>query len=379
MIDAQTLTGWLSRLVQIPSVNPNQAGPKAGPPGEAQLAAAVAGWFEQFGGQVQQQVVYPGRANVYGIWRGQTQRWAALDIHMDTVSVEQMSGNPFSGQVANGRVYGRGAVDTKASLAVTLALLEAMHRGGIAPMPNLLVAATVDEENGAQTALVFADWVRRRQLPLTELMVAEPTNCQPVIGHKGSLRLKFTVRGQTSHSSTPERGQNAITAAAKLITALEAEHARLQTIQSGLGSPTLTVSLIHGGRGANVVPDYCDITIDRRAVAGEQLDEMAAHLQALAQQNCPLPVDVERLGGITAFWQPANTPWVQQLAEWSGSAPVTAPYGTNAWAYPNLPGECVVLGPGSINQAHGPEEWVEIAELEKLAGIYRRWWGINAG
>lgn len=378
MIPSQILADWLSRLVQIPSVNPTQAGPKAGVPGEAAIGEAVAGWFEAFGAQVQTEEVYPDRRNVYGIWRGQTPRWIALDIHMDTVGVEQMGDDPFSGRVADGRVYGRGAVDTKASLAVALALLEQMHRQRIGPQPNLLIAATVDEEDAARAAPIFARWVQAQKIPLDELMVAEPTHCRPVYGHKGSIRLKFSVQGVACHASQPQQGKNAITAAARVVTALDDEHRRLQALDTPLGPPALTVSLINGGVGANIVPDVCELTIDRRTVAGEALDAVAAQLTELARQACPLPLAVEKLGELDAFLQASDTPWLQQLTAWSGAAPETAPYGTNAWAYRDLPGECVVFGPGSIDQAHGPVEWVEISQLEKLARVYARWWGIAA-
>ncbi|MDQ2998955.1 MAG: M20/M25/M40 family metallo-hydrolase, partial [Chloroflexota bacterium] len=125
-ITDEQLTTWLARLVQIPSVTPEQAGPRAGAPSEARLAETVAGWFRELGGDVYVEDVVPGRPNVYGIWRGTSARWAALDVHMDTVGVEQMLGDPFGGELRDGRVYGRGAVDTKASLAVALALLEAL-------------------------------------------------------------------------------------------------------------------------------------------------------------------------------------------------------------------------------------------------------------
>ena len=75
--------------------------------------------------------------------------------------------------------------------------------------------------------------------------------------------------------------------------------------------------------------------------------------------------------------QPAASPWVQTLVEWTGNAPQVAPYGTNAWAYVPLPGEKVVIGPGSIDQAHGAEEWVEFAELARIAQVYARWWGLE--
>src|SRR5262245_14045984 len=109
MIESGRLAEWVGRLVRVPSVSPAHAGPRAGEPGEARLAEAAAGWFRELGGQVTVDTVMPGRANVYGVWPGRTGRWAGLDVHMDTVSVEQMTEEPFSGRVEAGRVRGRGA------------------------------------------------------------------------------------------------------------------------------------------------------------------------------------------------------------------------------------------------------------------------------
>ena len=158
MITGDRLAEWLSRLVQIPSVSPNQSGPQAGITGEAILAAEVTKWFRAFGGNVHREDILPDRPNIYGIWRGRSDRWAAVDVHMDTVGVAQMKGDPFSGDIKNGRVYGRGAVDTKATLAVVLALLEALYEADQTPEPNLLIAATMDEEVGARGAPAFAEW-----------------------------------------------------------------------------------------------------------------------------------------------------------------------------------------------------------------------------
>lgn len=390
MITGSRLADWLSQMVQIPSVSPDQAGPRAGVPGEGRLAEAVARWFQSLGGEVQQEEVIPGRPNIYGLWRNShSDRWLAVDIHMDTVSVEQMSGDPFSGRIADGRVYGRGAVDTKATLAIVLTLLEAAQQTGQTLPANLLIAATVDEETQFRGAPAFARWVRRQQLPLDQLAVAEPTMCAPVYGHKGVTRLEFEVQGKSVHSSQPHLGQNAITAAAHLILALDEEHRRLQTLApspsegegggegGGLGLPTLTVTIIHGGTGENLVPNACQLLVDRRIVAGEKPVEVAAALEQLARQACPLPVTMEVGLRVGAFLQAPDTPWLRQLAEWSGQKPTVAPYGTNASAYEGLARECVVIGPGSIDQAHGAEEWVTIAELEKMAGIYAKWWGLR--
>jgi acetylornithine deacetylase/succinyl-diaminopimelate desuccinylase-like protein len=379
MIARERLAEWLSRLVQIPSVAPDQAGPRSGPPGEARLAGEITRWFSEYGGEVHTQEVLPDRPNVYGLWRGRSDRWVGIDAHMDTVGVEQMGDDPFSGRIHNGRVYGRGAVDTKATLAVALAQLEAIHQAGDTPEPNLLIGATVDEEVGARGAPVFAQWVRDQGLSLDQLMVAEPTMCGPVYGHKGLSRLEFRVKGVSTHSSQPQLGQNAVVAAAHLVLALESEHQRLLATppETDLGPGTLTVSIINGGHGLNVVPDTCSVAIDRRVVAGEDPTEVSAALTELARRECPLPVSVDVLLEHSAFFQPPDTPWMRQLAEWSGDEPTIAPYGTNAWSYVGLAGECVVLGPGSIDQAHSDEEWVAIAELEKLADIYSHWWGIG--
>ena len=371
----ETLGLWLSRLVQIPSIAPEYAEPGSSDAGEGRIAAAVAEWFGALGGEVHVHEALPGRPNVYGIWRGESGRWLAVDVHTDTVGVAHMTADPFSGQTTQGRVYGRGAVDTKASLGVILAMLEAVQAQGVTLRDSLLIAATADEEVGATGAPNFARWLTEQQIHLDQLLVAEPTLCRPIHGHKGVVRQRFTVHGQATHSSQPHLGRNAVTAAAHIVHALDAEHRRIQDVSSPLGAPVLTVTQIDGGDGINIVPDRCRVAFDRRIVPGETAATVAASLRALAEDASPLPVTSEDLLVLDAFYQSPDSAWLGQLAEWSGQAPTVAPYGTNAWAYPDVADECVVLGPGSIDQAHGAEEWVSLAELEKLASIYARWWG----
>jgi acetylornithine deacetylase/succinyl-diaminopimelate desuccinylase-like protein len=372
------LASWVSRLVQIPSVTPDQAGPRAGTAGEGRLATQLVQWFRDLGGEVASEGVLPGRPNVYATWRGSSDRWIAVDAHTDTVGVETMTDDPFSGRIADGRVFGRGATDTKATLGVVLALLEGIQRDGLHPEANLLVAATVDEEVGASGAPALARWMSAHGIVADQMAVAEPTRCGPIYGHKGIARLEFRIEGRAAHSSQPQVGKNAIAAAAHLAVALEEEDRRLQALPatSPLGTPCLTVTLIHGGTGINVVPDACSLSLDRRIVAGETAAEVTASLCELAARHCPLPFTLHVQKQIDPFWQLPEAPWVQRLATWSRTAPSVAPYCTNAWAYREVARECVVIGPGSINQAHGDVEWVEVAELETLASIYGRWWGI---
>ncbi len=372
----QCAARWLQRLVQIPSVTPLQAGPRAGQPGEERIAGQLAEWFRQLGGEVEIEEVLPGRPSVYGIWQGPSARWFGVDVHTDTVGVEQMTDEPFDGRLENGRVYGRGAVDTKATLGVVLALLEWMQESGRTPAGQLLIAATADEEATATGAAALAARLRGRNLVVDQMVVAEPTLCQPVHGHKGVVRMTLRFEGQACHSSTPELGRNAVTAAARVTLAFEEEHQRLQRVSpvSPLGPGTLMVTRIQGGRGVNIVPDQCELTLDRRLVNAENAGAVRDQLIALAHAASPVPVTVERGLEINAFWQTPDSPFVRSLSQWSGQTPVIAPYCTNAWAYPATARECVVLGPGSIAQAHGATEWVATSELGKLGEIFRTWW-----
>lgn len=364
---------WLGRLVQIPSVTPDQGGS-----GEGQLAAALVGWFDELGAQTFVEEVLPGRPNVYAIRPGRESRFVAVDVHTDTVSADNMLDDPFDGRVENGRVYGRGAVDTKATLALVLALFEELDSRSTQSGPTLLIAATVDEETGTRGAPASAAWLRRRDIRPEEMIVAEPTGCVPVHGHKGVSRLTLEVKGRGAHSATPDRGANAVVAAARIVTALAAEDERLLTQpETALGHGRLTVTEIEGGEGINLVPSQCSLSVDRRLVTGEDPDEIAGGVHRLAIEQTSLPVAMQTTILQPAFFESAESRWMKRLFSWCGSAPTVVPYGTNAFAYGESAEGLAVLGPGSIDQAHGAEEWVEIGQLDRLLTLYRRWWQIE--
>ena len=376
---SKDLANWLSQLIKIPSVNPAQAGGDETIAGEKRIAMALSDWFSQFGGDVTLDEALPDRPNVYAIWRGTSDLWRAVDVHMDTVGVSQMTEPPFSGKIIDGKIRGRGASDTKATLGILLAILEKLHQNKIQLDFNLLISATADEEIAQAGAQSFARWLPQKGIKLRELLVAEPTLCQPAVAHKGDIRLIFDIQGEAAHSSQPELGQNAITAAAKLITALEAEHQRLQALPPlpPLGHGKLTVTIVEGGDGLNVVPASCKVSTDRRVLPGEDFNQIKEHLLHLAETHCPLPFTMKTIDPLNPFLQAANTPWIQSLVYFTNSEPITIPYGTNASYYTGLADEIVVLGPGSIDQAHGAEEWIEISELERMCDILLNWWGLD--
>ena len=387
-VTPQELADAVAALVRIPSVNPLQGGPRAeaaGPLGERVLAEHLAAEFTRLGAdEVVLDDAAPGQPNVYGRFPGRTDRLVVLDVHTDTVTVEHMTDPPFDGRIEDGCVWGRGALDTKASLGVIIALLDSWRRSGLRPEPTLLVVGSASEESGGLLgAGRFRQWSQERGLTIDQMIVSEPTRLAPIHGHKGGVAIRVTTRGVAAHSALPELGKNAIEAMAPVITAVRAEHERLQRlpVTSELGTATLSVTMIDGGTGANVIPAECSLTIGRRTVPGEDAHAVYEALTELARAASPLPADVESLlpagpdgrFGSDAFYQTPDSDLVRSLAEWAGTTPTVAPFGTNALRYSGFAREIAVFGPGSIDDAHQATECVAIDDLVTTAEVFSRW------
>lgn len=387
-IPAARLAESVAELVRIPSVNPLHAGPTSeehGSDGERAIAEHLANRFDELGAnKVVLHEVIDGRPNVYGFFPGRTERLVVLDVHTDTVTVEHMTDPPFDGRIEAGRVWGRGALDTKASLGVITALLESWQQRGVRPEPTLLVVGSIAEEAGGLLgATHFRPWADEHDLTIDQLIVAEPTRLAPIHGHKGGAALRITALGTSAHSSLPHLGHNAIEAMAPVIIAMQREQERLQGLAptTELGNGTLSVTMIDGGTGSNVIPDSCTIVAGRRIVPGEDAQQVFDDLAALATDACPLPVRIESAlepgpdgnVGTPAFYQPADTRLVDGLASWAGTVPTVAPFGTNALRYSGFATEMAVFGPGSIDDAHQATESVAIDDLCRTAEVLSRW------
>jgi len=378
----------VAELVRIPSVNPLHGGPiadGAGPVGEAAIARHLADRFDALDADdVTLDDADDGRPNVYARFDGRTDRIVVLDVHTDTVTVEHMTDPPFDGRIEDGHVWGRGALDTKASLGVILALLEQWRAEARTPEPTLLVVGSVCEEAGGLLgAARFRDWIGEQELHIDQLLVAEPTELAPIHGHKGGAVIEVTVHGKAAHSALPDLGANAIEAMAHVIAAFEAEHRRLQTIEpeTELGTSTVSVTTIEGGTGGNVIPVECRITVGQRVVPGQIADECHRRLTEIAEAASPLPVTCRSLlppqpdgtYGSEAFYQPPDGDLVRTLADAAGTTPTVAPFGTNALRYGGLARELCVFGPGRIDDAHQATERVAVADLVRLAACYEAW------
>ncbi|MDB4103026.1 M20/M25/M40 family metallo-hydrolase [Acidimicrobiales bacterium] len=377
LIPTLTIAERVGDLVRIPSVNPLQAGPTSGTDGEVALSAWLAERAAELGGDVTVDEIVDGRNNVYARFQGQTDRVITVDVHLDTVGVEHMTDPAFDGRIEDDRVYGRGSVDTKASLAIVLSVLEEMKASGETPVPTLNVVGTVAEEMGGLIgAGGYRDWLQQHGSRIDQMIVAEPTMCAPVHGHKGGVGLEVTVHGHAAHSSKPHLGQNAISGAARIIAAIDAEQERLDSTPppTAVGNGSVAVLEVNGGVARNIIPPHCDLFTGRRCAPGEDPNVVFEQLSALMRDAAhPLKTDIAMANGFAAaaFYQDPDAELIQMLAGLAGTQPDVASYGSNALQYAEVASEIVVFGPGSIDQAHQAIEWIDIAEIDKAAAIYR--------
>lgn len=375
---------FLQDFVRIPSVNPEQDPQYEG---EAALAHHLANVFRDLGGECVFDEVVVGRPNLYVLWRSpEVSRWIGVEVHMDTVqTIGMYPYDAFCGTLKDGKVHGRGTCDTKATLAV-LAVLMQRAKSGQHRLPfNFILCCSVGEETTTLGADHFVKWLQKNKITLDELIVAEPTSCRPVHGHKGHARIKFNIHGVSGHSSAPSKSKSALLAGCRLVAALQEEAERLEKdpeFEGPLGRPTLAPTIFTCGSGANVIPALGSITVDYR-ITNEQPSDVRDRLALLANatavnynQHCER-IETTTLSLKGAFYQPPSSSLVRRFAEITGLEPNVVAFGTNAPAYtPNTVRELLVFGPGDIAQAHNLDEWITTEQLSKARDVYSAWLGL---
>jgi len=379
----------LADLVRRPSVNPmgrDVSGPQYL---EGRVSEYLAQWFAAAGIRWARQPVAPGRDNIIARLEATAPRAPVLlwDAHQDTVPAEGMTIDPFTPTELDGRMYGRGSCDVKGGLAAMVAALERLAAEPTR-RATVVLAATVGEEFGFVGAIALArlwdpgaavagDAAARELVGLRPVaaVVAEPTRLDLVMAHKGSLKWRIRVHGRACHGAFPERGENALYAAARAAIALERLAGELQARAADhpCGPPTLSLGTLHGGTGVNLVPDLAILELERRllpeetaaAARSEVIDRVAAACPGVRIEHDE-PFN-ESFGLADGSADPAAAPWVTALARAAASANAgrrtAARYGTNAGVYAAAGVPSVVFGPGSIAQAHTADEWIELAQV----------------
>lgn len=351
-----TVSDLLSQLVRIPSVNP-AGDPGTSEVGEKRCADFLAGYLRDLGAEAELREVFPDRPNVVARFPSDRPGKPRLLLapHTDTVSVVGMTIDPFSGEMREGKIWGRGSSDTKGPMAAMLAALRNCRATLATLSHEIWFAGLMGEEVGQHGSKTLAGEER-----FDFVIVGEPTGLETVHTHKGSARLTLRSHGKAAHSSTPDRGVSAIT---KMLDALEVFRREAGVdfatrCDPVLGAPTYNIGTLHGGSNTNIVPDFCEAAIDIRTIPGQDVQPLLDLLGA----RFP---DLEIQAKISASLRTEpDHPLVGLLAS-CGAPPVGAPWFCDGALFAAAGMPAVALGPGSIAQAHTADEWISVADLEK--------------
>jgi len=357
----------LRELIAIPSVNP-EGNPGTSHTGEAVLAAELRGLLKKWGADVELREVLPGRPNLFAHWKappipksGRRPVRLALAPHLDTVSVTGMTMPPFDPVEKRGRIYGRGASDTKGPMA---AMLWAVHEWTKRPKRertglDILFAGLMGEEHGNEGAIAW----KKQGIQADLILVGEPTGMKVVHAHKGALWFSLSTKGVACHSSTPEAGKNAIYAMAQVLRQIEKN--MIPSINryrhEELGRATMSVGMISGGQKVNIVPDHAEIECDIRSVPG--LDEKKLrHIVEATFAGMDTPPEMHFSRANPALNVPKDHPLVELVAGTVNGFD-TAPWFCDAGIACSKHSPAVAIGPGSIAQAHTKDEYIRRSEL----------------
>lgn len=361
----------LRELIALPSVNPAFLPGRDDLTGERRVADFLAFTADRAGLELEWQEVFPGRSNLLIRLTpagGKVHRRILLAPHMDTVGVDGEA--RFKPVVKAGRLHGRGACDTKGSIATYLAaLLELTARGPRPRETEIILTALLDEENNQSGSRALV----KRGLKADLAIVGEPTRLKVVTAHKGDLWLRLTTHGESAHGSKPHLGKNAVHAMARVVEELETNYVATLKRRTHplLGHATVNVGFIAGGKQPNIVPDHCEILIDRRTLPGETDAGVLAEINSLMRR---LGVDAEltdtKNAPCPALETDPNLPLVRQLTRCAGQRrALGVDYFSDAAVLASGGIPSVLLGPGDIAQAHTADEWVELAHLERLTRL----------
>ncbi len=370
--DRVRLIDTLAKLVAANTENP--------PGREIEAARYIADQLAGLGLTVDMQDIAEDRPNVIARLNNGPGPVFAFNSHMDVVPAGGgWTSDPFKLRGKNGRLFGRGACDAKGPIAGMIEAIRMLCDVRDRWSGTLLAVFVVDEEVASRGARTFV--ADRPKIDLC--MVGEPTSNKVVIAHKGSMRPVVRVKGIPAHSASPDKGDNALYRAASLLLMIEKRHRTLSASSHPLlGSPSLTVTRIHGGHADNVVPETCELLLDRRMIPGESEDDVRMQFEKLlAKAKAAHGVDAEIVeyrpttGGATET--SADQPIVVSAARSAHR------YGVHDHALHGLQGACdlvhfrsigaqgVILGPGALDVAHKPDEFVPEDELIASSLIYR--------
>ncbi len=371
-LDLPRMIDALAHLVAFDTQNP--------PGRELEAAQWLKTAMANMGFEADTTDIMPGRTNVVGVLDNGPGPSFAFNTHIDVVPAGAgWSSDPFRLRESNGRLYGRGACDAKGPMVAMLEAMRWLAQNRRRWSGTLLGVFVADEEVSSRGAKAYA-----RTGPMIDTcMIGEPTSCTTYSAHKGSLRPLVRVHGRTAHSGMPDLGINAIIKSASLLRLVAEEHERIKAAKHALvGSPSLTITRASAGLADNVVPDRCELLLDRRMIPGEDEEAVKAQIAALvasAAGDAGTGMEIAEFrattGGATetAPDHPIVVASQAVCRQHHGHATPLSGFqgGCDLVHFRSVGAQGVVLGPGALDVAHQPDEYVPVAELALAAAIYR--------
>jgi len=293
--------------------------------------------------------------------------------HTDTVPYDPNWTEALHLTEREGKLFGRGACDTKAFIAASLAAMEEIEVKSLTK-PIALVF-TADEEIGLIGAKRLAE---ARALRASYAIVGEPTSLRPMRAGKGYCLAEVTIKGREAHSAYPSLGRSAVFDAARLIRCIEEMAVRLESEQHAAFDPaytTLNVGLVHGGTAKNVIPGECRFTLEWRPIPGQDpkrlLELLAAAIDDEKTRNSEFTCELDAARADEGFETSPESTLVTLLERLTGNESGTVAFGTEAAQLTELGAQAVVFGPGNIRVAHRTGEFVPVAELDACVNVLR--------
>jgi acetylornithine deacetylase/succinyl-diaminopimelate desuccinylase family protein len=356
-------------LISVPSVNPAFC-KDASLTGEERVAETLSQRGAKLGLDSTFQLVKGKRRNLLLKYKpcSRPRHRLLLAPHMDTVVADKSQLSPV---IKQDRIYGRGACDTKGSIAAMLDALAKVVANSERPKnTEIHLACLVDEEHGQLGSRSFS----RRNKPYDLAIIGEPTSNKVVTAHKGAMWFQLDTQGLAAHGARPSLGKNAIHSMSRAIQFLEQDYREQlnQSKHSLLGPGTINVGTIRGGKQPNIVPDACSIWADRRTLPGESNASIVKEiLTSLKKRGIKATLDYRRDAECPAMETQPDLPWIKKLMALSRQKkPLGVDYFCDAAFIAQNGTPCVVFGPGSIDQAHTANEWISIRSLENCVQQY---------
>lgn len=378
MTTSPTLREMVAKLISIPSVSSAQAQHDMS---NRLVIDCLANWLNDIGFQIEIVPCTPspstkGKANLIARL-GEGDEGLVLAGHTDTVNYDPTGWDtdPFEAVEKDDRIYGLGAADMKSFLAIAI---EAAREFTAADLKQpLTLVATADEESTMQGARTLAE---RGSRPGRYCLIGEPTDLTPIRQHKGVFMEAVTLHGQAGHASDPNLGNSALDGMYEAIKVLRrfrrvlgAKHVNHDFV---VPVPTLNFGHIHGGDGANQICAKCELHIDVRPLPGmkiqplrDALRECVGKVAAARGLRCECRA---LFPGIPAFATPEDSAIVALAEQYTGKSAQAVSFGTEAPFFNAMGMETVILGPGSIDQAHQPNEWIALAAIQPTVEILKK-------